>query len=411
MGRKKKVIRAEWPRIHWTPKDGKLVLCVDSRKTGFAKGGRQFWHSEAEALACAEQIARQKENEGASSFAELSPPQRRDAAEALAHLDGAGTLLDASIAFMRERERRERMAHIPTVDEAINAYLNAKRDDKKKGEISRLTLYEIESKMRIVREAFGSVKVTEIDEAAVTAFIRKLPHAARSKVNIRTKLSQFLNYCRSEGKWITANPTENVKVRVKNGDVKILAVPEIRRLLNASLACERPGSVTPYITAQLFVGLRPFEALRLRWERIHFETRQIEVLGETSKTRETRFVELEPLAEEWLLPFRLPDGPITGPFFPETLRAVKVAAGFIFGEDDGNRWIKDVLRHCYGSYWLAVHKDRAHLAELMGTSLAMIKTHYKRAIPQSVAEGFWELTPSSPAGKIIPVATIKDRAR
>ena len=36
------------------------------------------------------------------------------------------------------------MAHIPTVDEAINAYLNAKRDDKKKGEISRLTLYEIE---------------------------------------------------------------------------------------------------------------------------------------------------------------------------------------------------------------------------------------------------------------------------
>ena len=84
MGRKKKVIRAEWPRIYWTPKDGKLVLCVDSRKTGFAKGGRQFWHSEAEALACAEQIARQKENEGASSFAELSPPQRRDAAEALA---------------------------------------------------------------------------------------------------------------------------------------------------------------------------------------------------------------------------------------------------------------------------------------------------------------------------------------
>jgi integrase len=261
-----------------------LVLCVDSRKTGFAAGGRRFWHSEAEALAYAEQIARTKDNEGAAGFAELSITERRDALEALAHLNGAGTLLDAAIVFIRERERRERLAASPTVNEAIDAYLSAKRAEEQRGEISRLTLYEIESKMRIVREAFGtSAKVTEIDEAAVAAFIRKLPHAARGKANIRTKLSQFLNYCRREGKWITANPTENIKVRVKNGDVKILAVPEIRQLLSAALACERPASVIPYLAVQLFAGLRPFEAARLRWERIGFETGQIEVLGKTSK--------------------------------------------------------------------------------------------------------------------------------
>jgi hypothetical protein len=156
---------------------------------------------------------------------------------------------------------------------------------------------------------------------------------------------------------------------------------------------------------QLFGGLRPYEAARLQWERIHFDTGQIEVLAETSKTRETRFVELEPLLTEWLLPFRLPDGLITGPLFAKTLRAVKAAAGFTFGEDQSRPWPKDVLRHCYGSYWLAVHKDRAHLAELMGNSLQVIKTHYKRAIPSDVAEGFWKLTPAqapSP-GKIIPV--------
>jgi site-specific recombinase XerC len=404
--RKKKVIRAEWPRVYWTPKDGRLVLCVDSRKTGFAAGGRRFWHSEAEALAYAEQIVRTRDNEGAAGFAELSMTERRDALEALAHLNRAGTLLDAAILFMRERERRERLAAIPTGDEAINAYLSAKRAEEQRGEISRLTLYEIESKMRIVREAFGAVKVTEIDEAAVSAFIRKLPHAARGKANIRTKLSQFLNYCRREGKWITANPTESIKVRVKNGDVKILAIPEVRQLLKAAQACELPVSVVPYLAVQLFAGLRPFEAARLRWERIHFDSGQIEVLGETSKTRETRFAEMEPLLSEWLLPFRLPDGPITGPFFAETLRAVKAAAGFTFGEDDSRPWPKDVLRHCFGSYWLAVHKDRAHLAELMGTSLQMIKTHYKRAIPQSVAEGFWKLAPSCPGepGKIISIS-------
>jgi integrase len=410
--RKKKVIRTEWPRVYWTPKDGYMVLCVDSRKTGWPAGHRRFWHTPAEALAYAEQIARTRDNEGAAGFAELSIIERRDAAQALEILNGAGRLVDAAILFMRERERVQRLSAIPTVDEAINLYLNAKRVEEEKGEISRLTLYEIESKMRIVREAFGERKVTEIDEAAVSAFIRELPHAARGKANIRTKLSQFLNYCRREGKWISANPTENVKVRVRNGEeVKILTVPEVRQLLTAAQSCELPGSVIPYVAVQLFGGLRPFEAAQLAWERIHFETGQIEILGMTSKTRETRFVQLEPLLAEWLLPFRLPKGRITGPFFASTLRAVKVSAGFTFGADGSavRPWPKDVLRHCYGSYWLAVHRDRAQLAELMGTSLAMIKTHYKRAIPREVAQEFWKLGPApATPGKIIPMKPIMD---
>jgi integrase len=256
-----------------------------------------------------------------------------------------------------------------------------------------------------VRTSFGALKVTEIDEAAVSAFIRNLPHAARTKHNIRTKLSQFLNYCRRERKWITSNPTENIKrVRVPNGEVKILTVPEVRQLLAAAQSCELPASVLPYLCVQLFGGLRPFEAAGLRWERVHFETRQIEVLGATSKTRETRFVEMEPLLATWLLPFRAQTGAITGPFFTETLRAVKVSAGFTFGADHTRPWPTDVLRHCYGSYWLAVHKNRAHLAELMGNSLEMIKAHYRRAIPQPVAEEFWKLEPMPEApGKIIRI--------
>jgi hypothetical protein len=105
-----------------------------------------------------------------------------------------------------------------------------------------------------------------------------------------------------------------------------------------------------------------------------------------------------------LLPFRKASGPLIGPEFVDALRAVKQAAGFTFGDDDGNRWVKDVLRHCYGSYWLAVHKDRAHLAELMGTSLDMIKSHYKRAIPEAVAKEFWKLSPTArKPGRIIPI--------
>ena len=102
---------------------------------------------------------------------------------------------------------------------------------------------------------------------------------------------------------------------------------------------------------------------------------------------------MEPQLIEWLLPFRKPRGSIVGPEFVDTLRAIKQAAGFTFGDDDSNPWIKDVLRHCYGSYWLAMRKDRAHLAELMGTSLDMIKSRYRRATPETIAKELWKLLP------------------
>jgi integrase len=183
-----------------------------------------------------------------------------------------------------------------------------------------------------------------------------------------------------------------------------LSVADTKRLLGDARNYEQPQSVVPYLVVQLFGGLRPFEASRLNWERIHFETKQIEVLAETSKTRETRFVDMEPRLIEWLLPYRKPHGPLIGVEFVDALRAVKETAGFTFGGDDSNPWVKDILRHCYGSYWLVANKNRARLAELMGTSLDMIKSHYKRAIPETVAKEFWKLSPTTRTpGRIISI--------
>jgi integrase len=386
-----KVLRKSWPRVYRTHVHGKSRYVVDSRQTGFAAGRREYWKTSAEALASAELIAKTRSNEGAASFFELTPRHRRDAAEALALLEESGaSLLDAARVFMRERERECKLAHVPTVDVAINTYLKAKRAEQQKGEISRLTLYEIESKMRIVRHEFGERKVNEIDEGALRDFVRRLPHRAQGKKNILTKCSQFLNFCRREGRWITTNPAEDIKVTVKHADVEILSVEQLRRLLSVAQRCQHPQSVIPYLSVQLFGGLRPFEAAALRWERINFETKQIEVKAETSKTRETRYVPLEEALSEWLFAYRKADGSILGPFFAETLRTVKRKAGF------GKRrpWPKDVLRHCYGSYWLALYQDRSHLAERMGNTVTVIKRHYRCAIPAPVAREFWTLSPA-----------------
>ena len=398
-----KLIRDDWPRVYRLLNHGQVRFLTDSRKTGFTAGKREFWKTEAEAIASAEQIADQKDSHGTTSFAELLPTERRDAVEALELLGGRATLLDAARLWAREWERQQEAAKVPTVEEAINAYLSAKRTEEAAGEIERLTLREIESKMRIVKAEFALEKVSSVDGAAIREWLRRLPHAPQGKKNILTKTLQFFNYAKNEGKWITNNPAEGISITVKNGDVAVLSIQETKRLLLAAIKSEYPASVISYLVVQLFGGLRPFEAERLDWGRIYFETgiEQIEVLGETSKTGETRYVHLEPALAAWLTPLRQAEGRIIGPYFVETLRAVKEKAGFTFGEDTTRPWPKDVLRHSFGSYWLAVRKDRAHLAEEMGNSVAVIKKRYRKAIPDAIAEGFWKILPKIRKGKIV----------
>lgn len=119
----KKALRSKWPRVRKILHLGKERYLVDARP----HGRRELWDNPADAVAAAERIAQQRAEDGATSFAELSPSDRRDAAEALAVLEGQCSLLDAARAFVRESERQRALAVVPTVSEAIGQYLSAKR--------------------------------------------------------------------------------------------------------------------------------------------------------------------------------------------------------------------------------------------------------------------------------------------
>jgi integrase len=374
------------------------MFMVDSRRAGFSQSGRNFYETEAQAVAVAEQLERIRHEEGARGFAIISPKQRGDANEALAILaeyDGAD-LVSAARYYAAHLKAQEDATHAKTVAECVDAYLADYRADFEKKRISKFTLYEIQSRMRLVRELLGEEKITAIDEAAAEAFLKSLPaqFAPRYRANIRTKLSQLFNFCRRK-RWVKDNPVSEIKIKVPQSEVEVLSVAEARELLRSAEGSEHARNVVPYLAVSLFGGLRPFEAQQLRWEQIDFTGKQIEVRGETSKTRESRFVHIEPALAQWLKPFREKRGLIVGESsnFREALREVKREAGFDPTEKNGRSWPKDVLRHSYGTYWLAANKDRAHLAELMGNSISIIKKHYRRAIPTATAQAFWQIRP------------------
>jgi integrase len=369
---------------------------VDSRRTGFAEGGRSFYETLAEALATAEEIARIKENEGARGFAVLSPEERADASEAIAILAEAGyatsSLVDAARRTVGELEAERKRAIGPTVKEAVAAYLAAKEAEKERGELSQLSMIELRSKVGKVRDWFGEKRLSEIDAPMVDQFLAQLDLAPHGKKNVLTKLNQLLNWSVRQ-KWIPANPIGEVKVKVRQSEVEILSVGDAEALLRKA---EQSESLLPYVCVSLFAGLRPGEAAQLRWEQIDFKGKQIKVLGSTSKTRESRYAPIDATLAAWLRRVQQKAGPIISANFKNDWKTLR----------EGIEWPKDVLRHTYGSYWLALHKSRTDLAEAMGNSLSVIRKHYRKAIPAKTAETFWQLRPKASGQKPTKSETI-----
>ena len=56
-------------------------------------------------------------------------------------------------------------------------------------------------------------------------------------------------------------------------------------------------------------------------------------------------------------------------------------------------WPQDVLRHSFGSYWLAKNHNRARLAEYMGNSVQIIRKHYRKVVSKSACAEYWKIVP------------------
>jgi integrase len=372
---------------------------VDARKAGFPKAKRSFFQTLEEALGVAGVLEIELLNHGARAFAELNPLQRKDAIEALVVLEPFehATLFKAAKHYADFLASEAKRATGPTLKEALTRYLEAKRAEHKAGTLRKLSIYDIESKTRYLLVELGERRLREIDQTVVEEFLGKLTLSPRARENVRLKSSQFFNFC-VRRKWITENPAADLAKKIQTEDVEILGVEAAEELLHTALTGSHAASVIPYLCLSLFAGLRPGEAQQLKWEQVHFATGQIEVLKSTSKTKETRFVTLSSILTEWLLPFSKHRGPITGSNFTKHWKAVRQSTGY---NPESNPWHVDILRHTFASYWLAIHQDRARLAEEMGNSADVIKRFYKRAISRQSAEAFWKLEPVLQPARIL----------
>lgn len=391
---KLKIHRKEFPRVREIISRGQLFYSVDCRKKGTL--GKQETYSDLQkALDYAETVGKEQKTSGTESL-NITASLRLMALECDRELSAfRKTIRDATTFYVAHLKEDYAKKNSKPLSESLDEFLKDKTDSTEKSR-SKRTLDELKVLSGRLKKAFPESKIAQLDESDIRTLLKK-EYSARTKKNIVNKANQFFRWTVKKG-YRLKNPCEHINIHVPNQDeiVKLSA----QEALDLMRKCESdfPELIT-YSAVCLFGGLRPnSEALGLTWENIYLNQKvpQIRILASTSKVKETRLFEIEENLVQWLAYYGKGK---TGLIVPENLRqlteALRISLGYKLQDENenGREWVPDCMRHSYASYWLAKHKDRYKLAEYMGTSLTMIKNHYKNVVSPEEESAFWDILP------------------
>ena len=421
--RKQPVVASNWPRIRRrTLPSGKEVYQVDARAMlkGRPMGARLDFETLEDAKAEAKRIRdRHRIHGGTASISAASMDDAQFALRLLQRHKCEATLTDAVNAYL---ETRASVRHTSTVEKLAESFLASKeRDGASEGYLKdlRLRLRHLCASIRPGKvdeltgdEVFGKKMVDELTGDELVAWIKQRGPSAGSRANYRRVLDVFLNYAVENG-YAARNPLDGRKrpstpILEKPG---ILSVEELKKLL--AVADKR---ILPALVIGAFAGLRPQSEIKpLQWEDIDLERvideakskkakpvykswGTIHVKSGATKLRHDegggeRFPEISENLWHWLTLLKPAEG---GPvlkmeynYFYELRQAASEKAGIA-------KWPHDALRHSAGSYHFAFGQDEAKTMTMLGhASVRTFRRHYRRAMPKSSAEPYWQIFPPS----------------
>jgi integrase len=224
--------------------------------------------------------------------------------------------------------------------------------------------------------------IADVTAEQVKLHLDSLGVGPRRYNNVRSTLVSFWVYARKQGyvpDTMTA-PQRTHALPVPKKRPPIYTPAEFRALL---------GAVAPEWRLPLAVcglaGLRTCEAERLLWREVRLGKKLIEVLPENAKnTNRRRLVPIHPALLTWLRKADLqPDDHVC----PQGVRIDNLAKRV---KRKGVKWVKNGLRHSYGSYRCAVVKSAAQVALEMGNSEDVVRSNYLDYVERPAATKWFQ---------------------
>lgn len=269
------------------------------------------------------------------------------------------------------------------------------------------TQKEVRYRTNKILKEFGPVFLDSLSLESVETWYRKMlkQGAVRSANNDLRMLKRVLNKAKDRGYLPDSKtPADSVVMMDESrASVEILDLALARKFLDHLPENDR---VAPFVLIGMFAGLRPSEMegiiggrRGLDWKDVNFEGGFIHVTKDVAaKNTHERFVELQPILTELLLPFRKSSGQICLKKAREQVSAHYRDKGIV------ETWTQDILRHSYCSYLLAKSQDIGFVADQAGNSPGIIKKNYRRPVPKSDGEEFFNLHKRQTGAEIIQIA-------
>ena len=312
----------------------------------------------------------------------LTPEQRSDARRAILILEGSGlSLEDAAHRALSGNRAHERI----TVSEAIERFLRSRL----KAKVRPRTYEWYEARLKPLNEQFGSEMIDDVQRPALFAWHSALNGAESSKAAIaRAARVLFAWALEQEPQLVTRDPTIGLSTTPagNGGEATFLKPEQVAKIMNGA------GRYQSALALMFFAGVRPEELAGkgkrpLTWECVRASEKLIRIPGELAKAGKPRVIEHLPEAIwRWLEP-----GEAHQPICPARSREAVDAAK----EALGLPWPRDVSRHTFGTYALALTSNPGQVATWMGHegNPTMLHRHYRALATRAQAEEFWGIKP------------------
>ena len=263
--------------------------------------------------------------------------------------------------------------------EVVKELLAAKEQDKASKS------YRTQLKSILVR--FGDAFPCEmpgITTAEIDAWLRghKLSIGSRNSMLLCIKV--LFAFARKRG-YLPADRTTAAealtKIKAKSdSDVTVFTPEQMAKILHAA-----PPHLIPILAIGAFSGIRMAELARLDWTAVNLDRKIIEVRAGQAKTASRRVIPISDNLAAWLKPL-----PRKGMVLPIG-NLQQEAAGLARTMDI--EWHRNILRHSFISYRIAIVKSAEQVALEAGNSPSIIFKHYRELVTEDVAEQWFSILP------------------
>ena len=273
---------------------------------------------------------------------------------------------------------------------------------------SAMTRRDANTKTKTIKDTLGERYIDSLTQRDIEKWRDSLPGSNRYVNNIHAHLRHLFERARVWGYVPPGhNPAREVRsLKIAKKEPEIWEPETLHKCLEwyAREETAEFESRIAFLALGAFAGMRPSEIEGvvgerngLLWEDIDFEQRHIRIRPEVAgKLAEPRYITFtskpnaglgEELADQmwdvltkWLIPIQEKSGPVTIRKCQRQMSPELKEAKLI------EKWPSDGLRHTWISSLLALGVSRNWIAELAGNSPEVIRTNYKRPLPEEVAK-------------------------